>query len=72
VEVIKSLNGSVDRLAQALKDVFIEAQEPVIERLDKLDKEVDTMNEELINLSLNTAKRFDKLAKRLEKVGVLG
>jgi len=70
--VIKSLNGSVNRLAQALKDVFIEAQEPVIERLDKLDKEVDTMNEELINLSLNTAKRFDKLAKRLEKVGVLG
>lgn len=68
----KSLNGSVDRLAQALKDVFIEAQEPVIERLDKLDKRVDTMNEELINLSLNTAKRFDKLAKRLEKVGVLG
>lgn len=43
-----------------------------IERLDKLDKKVDTMNEELINLSLNTAKRFDKLEKRLEKVGVLG
>ena len=42
-----------------------------IERLDKLDKEVDTMNEELINLSLNTAKRFDKLEKRLERVGVL-
>lgn len=68
----KSLNGSVDRLAQALKDVFIEAQEPVIARLDKLDKRVDTMHEELINLSLNTAKRFDKLAKRLEKVGILG
>ena len=39
----------------------------------RLNKKVDATNEELINLSLNTAKRSDleSLESRLERVGAL-
>ena len=48
----KKLNGSVDRLATALRDVFTEAVEeavvPVIKRLDGVDDRLDGIDEKLV------------------------
>ena len=47
------LNGSVGRLAVALKDVFADALEPINERLGNLEEGLGTVREEMGTLHKN-------------------
>ena len=57
------LNGSVGRLALALKDVFTDALEPINERLESLEEGLGTVREEMGTLHKNVQAQLSQHRK---------
>ena len=59
------LNGSVARLASALKDVFTEAVEPLNVKIDQLQKETRGGFIQVNQVLQDHGRRLEKLEKKL-------
>ena len=65
------LNGSADRLAQAFRDVIGEAMQPVVQRLDKIETRLGTVETKVTDIGKQVYHNTQLLkdhGRRLERI----